>query len=58
MSIFEKSPYSWIVDTQFSALMEELLDKIAREECSYVEYMQMIAKKCPQMPSPKRGIST
>ncbi|WP_210670828.1 type IA DNA topoisomerase, partial [Helicobacter suis] len=51
ISIFEKSPYSWIVDTQFSALMEELLDKIAREECSYLEYMQMIAKKCPQMPS-------
>ncbi|WP_104641482.1 type IA DNA topoisomerase [Helicobacter bizzozeronii] len=51
ISIFEKSPYSWIVDTQFTALMEELLDKIAREECSYVEYMQMIAKKCPQMPS-------
>ncbi|WP_163566073.1 type IA DNA topoisomerase [Helicobacter suis] len=51
ISIFEKSPYSWIVDTQFTALIEELLDKIAREECSYVEYMQMIAKKCPKMPN-------
>ncbi|WP_163556207.1 type IA DNA topoisomerase [Helicobacter suis] len=51
IGIFETSPYSWIVDTQFTALMEELLDKIAREECSYLEYMQMIAKKCPKMPN-------
>lgn len=51
ISVFEASPYSWIVDTQFTALMEELLDKIVRQECSYVEYMQMIAQRCPQMPS-------
>ncbi|MFC3848525.1 DNA topoisomerase, partial [Helicobacter baculiformis] len=51
ISIFETSPYGWIVDTQFTALMEELLDKIVKQECSYVEYMQMIAQRCPQMPS-------
>ncbi len=31
IDIFETSPYSWIVDTQFTALMEELLDKIVKQ---------------------------